>query len=62
MAEEKVFKYPTCIFWHIWSEWKTIETGHIARKDGSRIGNYLIQQRECAVCKKIELNRQSVSI
>ena len=60
-------KKRSCFWRHDWDIWKTIDTGEIFRvhyATGHRgvVGNYLLQQRVCKTCGKVELDQQRVDI
>lgn len=51
---------------HKWTKWKVIEKGEIFKtyrfiNKTLKIGNYLIQQRECEDCGKIQLKEEESS-
>lgn len=55
----------SCRGWkgHDWGKWEVIEKGQVENsKTGGRTGNYLVQQRICKECSKVELNTQTVHI
>ena len=39
---------------HKWEKWKDIEKGELFRRD-TKIGRYIIQQKECLKCGKKKL-------
>ena len=47
-----------CFFGHRWSRWETIKTYALLNLKNERCGAGLLQQRECEVCGKKELNSQ----
>lgn len=51
----------TCFWKHKWGPWKVTERGEIQRMfTDAVIGSYLVQERQCEECGKVEseLNEQ----
>lgn len=44
---------------HRWSSWEKAEEGQLMRR-GLRVGFRVVQRRTCAVCGKIQFNKQDI--
>lgn len=44
-----------CFLWHKWGKWKDVDAGDILREDNSIKGKYIVQERRCEICNKVQL-------
>ncbi|MDO8673650.1 MAG: hypothetical protein Q7O66_19750 [Dehalococcoidia bacterium] len=53
-----------CRWWqHNWGKWEEIERGNVKQKRGDDlhiVGHYVVQERRCSNCDKVQLSRSEV--
>jgi hypothetical protein len=47
------------LFFHDWGKWKVTEEGKLTNPNGSHVGYFKLQQRECSKCGRIEIMSRS---